>query len=74
MPRVALPGSCSNARYLSVSTLHTFKINGFLASSLTKPRHRNFNYDIFNDFLSRRTFQDLAGYPRILGIADLRPL
>jgi hypothetical protein len=74
MPRVALQTLCSYARYLGVSTLHTFKINGFLASSLTKPRHRNLSYDIINDFFIQRTFQDLAGYPRILGIVDLRPL
>jgi hypothetical protein len=34
----------------------------------------NFSYDIFNDLFIRRTFQDPAGYPRILGIVDLRPL
>jgi hypothetical protein len=28
----------------------------------------NFSYDIFNDLFIPRTFQDLAGYPRILGI------
>jgi hypothetical protein len=41
---------CSYARYLGVSTLHTFKINGFLASSSTKPRHRNLSYDPVNAF------------------------
>jgi hypothetical protein len=61
-------------RYLGVSTLHTLKINGFLASASIKPRHHNFNYNITNDFFIRRTFQDLAGYPRILGIVGLRPL
>jgi hypothetical protein len=38
------------------------------ASSSTGYRHRNYNYDIIGDFFIRRTFQDLAGYPRILGI------
>jgi hypothetical protein len=62
---------CSYARYLDVSTLHTFKINRFLASSSTDPGHRNYNYDIIVDnIFMQRTFQDLAGYPRILGIVD----
>jgi hypothetical protein len=59
----------SNAGYLGVSTLHTAKIR-----SLDQPQHRNFNYNITNDFFTLHTFQDLAGYPRILGIVDLRPL
>jgi hypothetical protein len=65
---------CINAGYLGVSTLHTFKNNRFMASSSTDPEHHNFNYDIIDDFFIRRTFQDLAGYPRILSIIDLRPL
>jgi hypothetical protein len=65
---------CNYAGYLGVSTLHAFKINGFLASSSTDPGHHNFRYDIIDDFFMRRTFQDLAGYPRILDIVDLRPL
>jgi hypothetical protein len=65
---------CSYARYLGVSTLRTLKINGFLASASIKPTHRNFNYNITNDFFIRCTFQDPAGYPQILGIVGLRPL
>jgi hypothetical protein len=57
MPQVALPDSCSYARYLGVSTLHTFKINKFLVSSSTDPAHRNFSYNIIDDFFIRRTFQ-----------------
>jgi hypothetical protein len=46
-----------------------------LASSSTGYGHRNYNYDIIVDNLCiRRAFQDLAGYPRILGIVNLRPL
>jgi hypothetical protein len=60
---------------LGVSTLHTLKIDILSqGSSSTIPGHRNFSYDVINDFFIRRTFQDLAGYPRILGIVDLRPL
>jgi hypothetical protein len=66
---------CSYARYLGVSTLHTFKINRFLASSVTGYGHRNYSYDIIvGNIFMQRTFQDLAVYPRILGIVDLRPL
>jgi hypothetical protein len=46
MPRVALPDSCSNARYLGVSTLHIFKIDIVLsASSSTDYQYCNFSYD-----------------------------
>jgi hypothetical protein len=66
---------CSYARYLDVSTLHTFKINRFLASSSTNLGHCNFSYGIINDLFTRCTFQDPIGYPQILGnIDDLRPL
>jgi hypothetical protein len=51
---------CSNARYLGVSTLHTFKINSFLALSSIDLRHHNFSYDIVDDFFMRCTFHDLA--------------
>jgi hypothetical protein len=74
MPQVALPDSCSYAGYLGVSTLHTFKINKFLASPSTNLGHRNFSYDIINDFFMRRSFQDPTGYPRIVDIVDVRPL
>jgi hypothetical protein len=47
---------CSYSRYLGVYTLHTFKIN------ITLP-----NFIVDNLFM-RRTFQDPAGYPRILDI------
>jgi hypothetical protein len=41
------------------------------ASSSTDPGHRNYNYDIIIDnIFTQRTFQDLVGYPRILGIVD----
>jgi hypothetical protein len=36
--------------------------------------HRNFSYDTIDNILMQRVFQDLAGYPRILGIVNLRPL
>jgi hypothetical protein len=65
---------CSYAGYLGVSTLHTVKTNRFLAPSSTNPGHRNFSYDINDDFFIRHTFQDPTGYPRILAIDDLRPL
>jgi hypothetical protein len=74
MPRVALPDSYSYARYLGVSTLHSFKINRFMASSSTNPAHRNYSNDVIDDFFIRRTFQDPTGYLRILAIDDLRPL
>jgi hypothetical protein len=60
--------------YLDVSRLHTFKIKIFLASSSNNLGHRNFSYDTTKDFFVRRAFQDLAGYPQILDIIDLRPL
>jgi hypothetical protein len=41
---------CSYARYLGVSRLHTFKVNGFLALSSTKLKHRNFSYDVIDAF------------------------
>jgi hypothetical protein len=62
------------AGYLGVSTLHTFKTNRFLTSSSTDPGHRNFSYDIVDDFFIQHTFQDPAGYPQILDVVDLRPL
>jgi hypothetical protein len=66
---------CSYAGYLDVSTLHMFKIKiAFLVSSSTNLGHRNFNYDVINDFSIRLAFQDLAGYPRILDMFDLRCL
>jgi hypothetical protein len=63
---------CSHAGYLGVSTLHMF--NKFLASSSTNPGHHNFSYNIVDNLFMRHAFQDLAGYPRILGIDDLWPL
>jgi hypothetical protein len=75
MPRVALPDSCNHAGYLGVSTLHTFKIDVISqASSSTNPGHRNFSYDIINDFFIQYDLQDPTGYPRILCIVELRPL
>jgi hypothetical protein len=65
MPRVALQTLCSYARYLGVSTVHTVKIHIFESNSY---QHRNYSYDIIVDFFIQHTFQDLAGYPRILRI------
>jgi hypothetical protein len=66
---------CSYARYLAVSTLHTIKIDIVSpALSSIDYQHCNYRYDIIGDFFIRRTFQDLGGYPWILGIVDLRPL
>jgi phage terminase large subunit-like protein len=54
---------------MGVSTLHTIKIDVISpASSSTDYQHCNYIYDIIGDFFIRDTFQDLAGYPRILGI------
>jgi hypothetical protein len=72
---VALPDSCSYAGYLGVSTLHKFKIyifswlrqQWFLISQL----HLRRNQQLLH---SMHLFKDLAGYPRILCIIDLRPL
>jgi hypothetical protein len=57
-------------------SLHSIRSRSikFLASSSTDPAHRIYNYGIIDNFFIRRTFQDLAGCPRILGIVDLRPL
>jgi hypothetical protein len=50
MPQVALPDSCSNAGYLGVSTLHTFKINIFsMSSSSTHPGLHSFSGDTIDD-------------------------
>jgi hypothetical protein len=65
---------CSYARYLDVSTLHTFKFNRFLASSSTNLGHCNFSCDIVDDFSMQCAFQDPVGYPWILDIINLRPL
>jgi hypothetical protein len=43
-----------------------FKINKFLISLTTDPAHRNYSYDIINNIFMQHTFQDPAGYPRIL--------
>jgi hypothetical protein len=75
MPRVALPDSCSYAGYLGVSTVHTFKIyifswlhqQRFFISQLQLRHNRQLLH-------STHIFKDLAGYPLILGIVDLRPL
>jgi hypothetical protein len=51
MPRVALPDSRSYARYLGVSTLHMVKIDIVSpASPSTDPGHRNFSYNVIDDF------------------------
>jgi hypothetical protein len=60
---------CRRAGYLGVSTLHMFKINIVSpALSSIDYQHCKYSYDIISDFFIRHTFQDLAGYPRILGI------
>jgi hypothetical protein len=41
---------CNYAGYLDVSTLCTFKINIFLASSSTDPGHRNFSFDVITHY------------------------
>jgi hypothetical protein len=38
------------------------------ASSSNGYEHCNYSYDIIGYFFIRRAFQDLAGYPRVLGI------
>jgi hypothetical protein len=43
-----------------------------MALSSTKPGHRNFSYDIVKAFFIQRTLQDLARYPWILDIIDLK--
>jgi hypothetical protein len=53
---------CGYAGYLGVSILHMFKINITLPSFMV------------DNLFMRCTFQDPAGYPRILDIFDLRPL
>jgi hypothetical protein len=58
----------SYARYLDVSTLHTFKIN------IISPASPSFVSTTTEDLFTRCAFQDPAGYPRILDIVDLRPL
>jgi hypothetical protein len=40
----------------------------YSASSSTDLGHRNFIYDIIDDFFIRHTFQDLVGYLQILDI------
>jgi hypothetical protein len=66
---------CSYAKYLDVSTLLTIKIDVISpASSAIDCQHCNYSHDIIDNLFIRRTFQDLAGYPRMLGIVDLRPL
>jgi hypothetical protein len=74
MPRVALRDSFNYAGYLGVSTLHTFKINKFMGSSSTDPAHRNYSYDVIDDFFIQHTFRKPTRYPRILAIDDLRSL
>jgi hypothetical protein len=55
---------CSYARYLGVSTPHMFKVNGFLVSSSTKPRHRNFSYDVID--APFKTLLGILGYWALL--------
>jgi hypothetical protein len=58
---------------MGFSTLHTIKINIVSpASSSTNYQHCNYIYDIIDDSFIWCTFQDLARYPRILGIVDLK--
>jgi hypothetical protein len=52
-------------------SLHSIQSRSMLFRQLHRRQTTNianFSYDIFNDLFIRRTFQDLAGYPRILGI------
>jgi hypothetical protein len=51
-------------------SLHSIRLRPtdfWLHHQLT-PDIANFSYDIIGDFFIRRTFQDLAGYPQILGV------
>jgi hypothetical protein len=73
MPRVALRDSLRLSKISGCLYTPYVQDKKFLTSSSTNPGHRNFNYDIIDDIFIRRVFQDLAGYPRILNIVDLRP-
>jgi hypothetical protein len=67
MPRVAVPDSlqlCKISGCLYTPHVQDQQIFSFIVD---RYQHRNYNYDIIGDFFIRRTFQDLAGYPRILG-------
>jgi hypothetical protein len=59
---------CSYARYLDVSTQHTFKINMILPASPSLVSTTT------EDLFVRRAFQEPIGYPQILDIDNLRPL
>jgi hypothetical protein len=62
MPRVALPDS-----------LQLRGISGCLYTPYVQDQHYFVSF-IIDDLFTQHTFQDLVGYPRILGIVDLRPL
>jgi hypothetical protein len=47
-----------------------FKVNGFLVSSSTKPRHRNFSYDVID--APFKTLLGILGYWALLIEASLR--
>jgi hypothetical protein len=51
--------------------LRSTNLHGFVSNG---SGHHNFSNDIINALFIQHTFQDLAGYPRILSIVDLRPL
>jgi hypothetical protein len=68
MPRVALPDS-----------LHLCRISGCLYTPFVQDQHFSTASSLtisttIEDLFMRCSFQDLAGYPRILGNIDLRHL
>jgi hypothetical protein len=74
MPRMSLPDSlqlCRISRCLYTPYVQDQQIFGFIIDRLPTLQLQLRPID---DFFIRRTFQDLAGYPRILDIVDLRPL
>jgi hypothetical protein len=75
MPWVALPDSLHLCKISGcLYTLHVQDLHIFMALLANSFGHRNFSYDIISDFFMRCTFQDPTGYPRVLGIVELRPL
>jgi hypothetical protein len=51
-------------------SLHSIRLRptDFWLHRRPTPQHRNFSYNVINNLFMQRTFQDLAWYPRILGI------
>jgi hypothetical protein len=75
MSRLALPDSLQLCRISGCLYTPCFQDQYFsTASSSTDPGHRNFSHDVIDNPFMRHTFQNHAGYPRILDFVDLRPL